>query len=101
MNDKNTEISVSDLKKILRLVLEELDQRDEEDNFKLEDDLYWNIRDEEWCEIYREPKDLTMGSLIDDREFLEKAICGERKLIPYDLCKLAALLRYIGQKEIV
>lgn len=56
MNDKNTEISVSDLKKILRLVLEELDQRDEEDNFKLEDDLYWNIRDEEWCEIYRERK---------------------------------------------
>lgn len=100
MNDKITEISVSDLKKMVRLILAELDQRDEEDRFRLEDDLYWNIPDKELYEAYKEPEDLTLGSLIDDWQFLETAIRGERQLIRYDLCKLASLLRYIGKTEI-
>ncbi|MGE8554832.1 MAG: hypothetical protein ACN6OB_13000 [Chryseobacterium jejuense] len=48
-----------------------------------------------------EPAQLTMGSLSEDWEFLQKVISGERGMIDYDLYKLASILRFLGKKNMI
>ncbi|WP_139785467.1 hypothetical protein [Chryseobacterium phocaeense] len=69
-----------------------------EDTFILDEDLYWNILDEELYDPYKKPENFTMGSLADDWAFLQNVLEGNREMINYDLVKIAAILKFLAQK---
>ena len=44
-----------------------------------------------------EPKELDIGSLSDDWEFLSKLLQSENQPVAYQLTQVAPLLRYLGE----
>lgn len=98
--ENNIEIQKEDLKKILYILIDKLEDSSC-DNFSLEKDLYWNIPDEELYNVYKEPTDLTMGSLVEDWEFLQKVLRKEREVIGYDFNKISNILKSIGHSSII
>ncbi|MDR6922868.1 hypothetical protein [Chryseobacterium sp. 2987] len=99
--ENNTPIKIADLKILFEIFLSKLNSLDNNQSITPDKDLYWNILDEELYDPYKDPVGLTMGSLTDDWEFLQKVMSGERDMIDYDLYKLAAILRCLGSKEII
>lgn len=99
MQDKN--LTILDIRKLLNILSNELEKLDDNEVVKLEEDLYWNILDKELYNPYHEPAKLTMGSLTEDWEFLQKILNDEREMIDYDLYKLASVLRFVGKKNII
>lgn len=99
--ENNTTIKISDLKILLEVFLSKLNSLDSNQSITLDKDLYWNILDEELYDPYKDPVGLTIGSLTDDWEFLQKVMTGERDMIDYDFYKLAAILRCLGSKGII
>ncbi|MGN7864701.1 hypothetical protein [Chryseobacterium sp. 22458] len=101
MESNNQVLKVSDIKKIIMHLSDDLNKLDDAEVVELEDDLYWNILDEDIYSPYEKPGDFTMGSLTEDWEFLQKIIIGERQMISYDLYKLASILKYLGKKNVL
>ena len=95
--ENNTPIKIGDLKILFEIFLSKLNSLDNNQSITPDKDLYWNILDEELYDPYKDPVGLTMGSLTDDWEFLQKVMSGERDMIDYDLYKLAAILRCLGE----
>lgn len=96
----NTEIQKEDLKKILFMLIDKLDDSPT-DNFSLEKDLYWNIPDDKLYNVYQEPENLTIGSLVEDWEFLQKILRKEREVLWYDFYKVSTILTSIGHSSII
>ncbi|MGC5743710.1 hypothetical protein [Chryseobacterium sp. NFX27] len=96
----NIEIQKEDLKKILFMLIDQLDNFPT-DKFSLEKDLYWSIPDDKLYNAYQEPQDLTMGSLVEDWEFLQKILRKEREVLGYDFYKVSGILKSIGQSSII
>ena len=98
---KNKDISILHIRKLINILSDELEKLEHKNVAVLEDDLYWNILDEELYNPYHEPANLTIGSITEDWEFLQKVRDGEREMIDYDLYKLASILRFLGKKNII
>lgn len=98
---ENKAINIPDIKKLLDIVSNQLDILENKDVIIFEDDLYWNIIDDELYNPYQEPGKLTMGSITEDCEFLRKVVEDEREIIDYDLYKLASILRFLGKNNII
>ncbi|MDP9957290.1 hypothetical protein J2X97_002956 [Epilithonimonas hungarica] len=94
-------ISTADIKKIIQFLLSKLENLDENSYFKLDEDLYWNILDEELYDVYKIPSDLTIGSITEDWEFLQAILEDKREMIDYDLYKLATILKILGKERII
>lgn len=92
-------IQKEDLKKIILILMNKL-EISAEDSFVLDEDLYWNILDEELYDPYKDPKNLTMGSLADDWAFSQNLVEGNRGMIDYDLVKIAAILKFLAKKNL-
>lgn len=101
MESNNMILKVLDIKKLINVLSDELNELNDTDTFEFGDDLYWNIPDKDLYNPYKEPTELTMGSLIEDWEFLQKVLKRERKIIDYDLYKLASILKLLGKKNII
>ncbi|MCQ9640181.1 hypothetical protein MP478_12400 [Chryseobacterium sp. WG14] len=101
MENIYSELKISEIKNLIHGLLGELNKLDNAGAITLREDLYWNILEGELYNSYEEPKGLTMGSLKEDWEFLQKVVKGEREIIDYDLCKLASVLRFLGNKCIL
>lgn len=98
--ENNIQIRVTDLKKIMNLLLSKLDSLDGNSSIILDKDLYWYIPEEELYNVYENPNNLTIGSLIEDWNFLQSCILGERDILDYDLNKLSMLFRYLSNNKI-
>ncbi|AZB19858.1 hypothetical protein EG352_19880 [Chryseobacterium indologenes] len=70
-------------------------ERSEVSKFSFTQDLYWNIPVDESFNVYEEPK-LTIGSITEDWEFLEKILDNDREALNFDLCKVSAILKLIS-----
>ncbi|MBP2618380.1 hypothetical protein [Chryseobacterium jejuense] len=101
MENKKVELKKADFKKLIEALVSELEKLNDSDSFAFDNDLYWNIIDEELYDPYKDPTELTMGSLVEDWEFLQKVLDGKREMIDYDLYKLASLLRFLGKSMII
>jgi hypothetical protein len=95
--ENKIEINKSDLRNILLALIDKLDILDNK-SFLLDKDMYWNILDEELYNVYQEPKEMTIGSITEDQDFLQKILLGERDVIGYDFVKVSHILRSIGDK---
>ncbi|BAP33324.1 transcription-repair coupling factor [Chryseobacterium sp. StRB126] len=96
---ENKDINISDIRKLINILSDKLEKLEDKNVVVLEDDLYWNILDEELYSPYHEPAQLTMGSVSEDWEFLQKVVNGEREMIDYDLYKLASILKFLGKNN--
>lgn len=92
-------LSILDIRKLINILSDELEKLESKEVMIDEDDLYWNIPDEELYSPYQTPAKLTMGSLSEDWGFLQKVVNGEREMIDYDLYKLASILRFLLWKS--
>ncbi|WP_426481002.1 hypothetical protein [Chryseobacterium sp. R2ACT005] len=101
MENKKKELKKTDIRKLIEALINQLDKLNDSTSFAFDSDLYWNITDEELYDPYKNPKELTMGSLIEDWEFLQKVLDGKREIIDYDLYKIASLLRFLGKSTII
>ena len=97
--ENNLELKIHDIKKILKILIDKLDIID--DTIIIEQDLYWNILDTELYDVYKDPNDLTIGSIIEDYEFISAVIIGNRDIIDYDLYKLSSILKFLGKSMLI
>jgi len=93
--DEKIKITKNDLKNILLALINKIEKLDNS-SFSLDNDLYWSIQDEELYNIYEEPQEITIGSLKDDWDFLQKILNEEREVIGYDFNKVSNILKKIG-----
>lgn len=101
MENNKPELKKADIKKLIEALLNKLEKLNDSTSFTFNNDLYWNITDEELYDPYKDPKELTMGSLIEDWEFLQNFLDGKREIIDYDLYKIASLIRFLGKSMII
>lgn len=101
MENNNPVLKVSDVKNLIVHLSDELSKLGDAEVIVLDDDLYWNILDEDLYDPYEKPENFTMGSLTEDWEFLQKVVMGERQMIDYDLYKLASILKFLGKRNII
>jgi hypothetical protein len=64
-------------------------------------DYYWDVMTPERYDPYNEPvQELALGQLSDDWFELEKILRKENDPINYDLVRLSALLRAVGEEAL-
>lgn len=93
--ENTIEIQKEDLKRIL--ILGDKLEASNNNGFLFEKDLYWSIPDEKLYDVYKEPVDLTIGSLVEDWKFLQKILRNEREAVVHDFNKISNILRLVGQ----
>lgn len=92
------QIQIKDIKIILEVLIKNFEDIDT--NIDLDKDMYWNIS-EDIYNVYETPTELTLGSLIEDWEFLQMVINGKREMIDYDLSKLSNILKFLNYKMVL
>ncbi len=70
------------------------------DSVEITEDYYWNIPEEQKYDVLNDPKDLDVGQLTDDWEFLQSVLEEDRDPINYDLVWLGKILEVIGEKAV-
>ncbi|OCA78248.1 hypothetical protein BBH99_09075 [Chryseobacterium contaminans] len=69
MENNKTELKKADIKRLIEVLINELDKLNDSASFDFDSDLYWNITDDELYNPHKDPAELTMGSLVEDWEF--------------------------------
>jgi hypothetical protein len=64
---------------------------------ELSRDFYWSTSDEELYEVDRKPRDLAVGSLVDDFHFVAAAHKDPDQAIPVTLMHVAPLLKWLSR----
>ncbi|KQT28481.1 hypothetical protein ASG22_19970 [Chryseobacterium sp. Leaf405] len=95
--ENSIKIQKEELKQVFFTLINKIDNLNE-DEIYFQKDLYWNINDEELYNVYEEPKNITIGSIKEDWDFLQKILTSDREIINYDFNKIANILRLIGEK---
>lgn len=89
-------IELDRIEKFFNLIIKEL-KGNGIDNIPLDYDFYWNIPSDLLYDLYNEPKELDMGQLSEDYQFLSYSI-NQDIVTSSNLRKLSSLLRYIADK---
>lgn len=87
----------------LRAITEKLFSHLEEINcqsIEIFEDYYWDISEDERYDLEKNPKDLIVGQLTEDWEFLQKIIKGENEPIGYAFVWLGKILQAIGERVV-
>lgn len=95
--DNNLEIQKENLNQILLNLINKIDSINE-NSISLDKDLYWYINNEELYNVYEEPEKITIGSIKEDWDFLQKILTDDREVINYDFNKISNILRFISEK---
>ncbi len=93
-------LSTEELRAFLDVILKRLEERGKE-SVDLEKDFYWHVPTAAWSDPYNEPKELTMGQLSDDLSELRRIASGEADPLGYAAVWLAAILRAVGENEVL
>ncbi len=93
------QIDVSKLREISEILFTHLEQRGY-DQLELEVDFYWNIPENEKYQMENAPKELDIGQLDEDWEFLQKVLDPERETLRYAFVWLGTILQAIGEKAV-
>lgn len=89
-------IKIEDLKKLFKMVIEQLQILEGIDEIEVDKDMYRFIPTDKWQSFSQEP--LT-GSLYDDVEELQKMLNDPDKVISYnDFDRVANLLHFVSEK---
>ena len=92
------EINLVDLKKVINHLLDHIIETREITSFELKNNFYWNIPSPDVYNVDIKPKELDIGSIHDEWEFLSDLLDNENQPVAYQLTELAPILRYIGDR---
>jgi hypothetical protein len=94
-----SEINLRMLKQVVGSVLDHLIEDLNLETVVIEDnkDFYWDCPAPEIYDSSDKPRELDIGRLSDDVDFVESIQRGQRADVSYNLVHLAPLLRYIGE----
>jgi len=91
-------IKIDEIQKIIMLVLSNL--REAKGNeIELENDFYWDILSDELYNPYEDPKDISLGQLSWDLEEIKRLLKSPEEVMPYDLKRIAEILKAIGDSD--
>lgn len=93
------QIEVSKLREISKKLFSHLENNGY-DQVELEVDFYWNIPEEEKYQMENSPKDLDIGQLDEDWDFLQEVLKQDHEPIGYEFVWLGKVLEAIGEKVV-
>lgn len=93
-------INIADLEKVMNVLLAHLKQSNKQD-ININADYYWHIPEELLYNLNSEPKDHVVGQLSDDWAELQALGQGKKDPLAFDFVKLSAILRAIGEHEVI
>jgi hypothetical protein len=91
-------IDIIKLKQIIDIIFDHITKTRGVTQCELKESLYWYFSEEEIYNMYNNPKELLLGDLYDDLEFLSLVLDPENQPLAYQLTQLAPILRYLGEK---
>jgi len=67
----------------------------------LPDDYYWDVPPRVMYDVYKKPsRDLTIGQISEDLEFLDQCVDDPEMVVPYALVWPAHVLKAVGSARI-
>jgi hypothetical protein len=91
------EINIEDIRKVINLILDHIENDLKISKVRIEEDYYWNMDKNHIYNVLEEPKESSIGQLYHDWEFLLH-INSKDDAVSLMLIHVAPLLRYIGEK---
>ena len=92
-------VTTQELRRAANLLLDHLEASGQTE-FKIDEDFYWNIPQEQLYNPYDKPTDLDMGQLSDDLGEIRKIVNDESPCVGYALVWLAPVCRRVGEKAV-
>jgi hypothetical protein len=90
-------VDLRELQSVINRILEHIIETKGVKRIDLKKDFYWTIPTEGLYQMEEEPKQLDVGSLYDDLEFVRGLTNIENDPVAYQLTEVAPLLRYLGE----
>ena len=94
-------IDISELRKVIDLIFESVQEGRPDGVINLEQDYYWEPFHEKIYNVSEalDPKSFSMGSLVDDWQFLQKVLGDESMAVQPMFMHVYPLLRYLAYKS--
>jgi hypothetical protein len=92
-----TEIDIELIRTVTNDLIDRL-HREGIDRIELEADYYWQIPADVRYDRPDQPRELLMGQLSEDLQFVTELHDGSRPPVTYGFVWIASILRYIGEK---
>jgi hypothetical protein len=85
---------------VVEIIVSYLEKSDHKE-LKITDSYYWDLASpEDIYNPYKNPKkELSLGDLYEDWDFLQNVLSGEHEPIGYHLTKLAPILNNFGMRN--
>lgn len=91
------EIKLTELKSIIDRLFKHIIEVRGVEKVEVKKNLYWNIPEETLYNVNEDPKDIDIGSLCDEWDFISSLLDESKQPVAYQLTEVAAILRYIGE----
>lgn len=98
MENKKVVIKVEELQSIINSILAHIRDDLGISEVELTEDCYWEIPEKALYSVDQDQRELVVGSLFDDLEFLTPLLTDRDQAVSLMLLHVAPLLRYIGTK---
>lgn len=92
-------VNIMELRAACERVIEHLSATGQE-SFELDVDYYWSIPADGCYDVTVAPSNLTIGQISDDWDGLQRIAAGKDEPVGYDLVRLSAVLRAVGDKAL-
>lgn len=91
-------IDLTDLRKITEKLFDHIINTRNEKQVVIDKSFYWNIPFDELFDMGKRPKNLDIGSLSDEWEFVSELLEDNAIPVAFQFTELATLFRLIGEK---
>ena len=98
MDQNKTSIKVEDIKAIVDAILTHIQDDLGINEVELTECFYWEISEKDLYSMDQGQREIVVGSLFDDLEFLTPLLSDRDQAVSLMLLHVAPLLRYIGTK---
>jgi hypothetical protein len=92
-------LKTSDIEEVCLLLIKHVRESGYEE-IEIDSDHYWEIEKEERYNVYEKPKDLSIGQLSEDWNWLQSYLDKKAEPIGYGLVWCGNILRAVGEKVI-
>ena len=96
MNMSTEKINIEELRKAINILFDHI-RAGGIDVVEFKKDYYWDMDADKIYNVAADPADLTIGSLFEDWESVQKIASNKDLPVVLLLLKVAPLLRYIGE----
>ncbi len=91
-------VTIEELRTLSLSLFEALEKEIGNEEIEVEWPLYWDVPNIQRCNAYAEPTELTLGSMEEDWEAVNRMADGTDAPVRYGLVWLASIFRYVGGK---